>query len=312
MNRFAKQLTLLAIAEIAIYLSVLLAIGFRGWLIIPLIVILIVNARLMIVLSTFAIAWFKRAQRPPDMRINWIQTLQLIGLELWAMLVLFSGLHLLEPWLGTRAPSTKQSGIPILFIHGFFSNGAYWWAMHRYLRKQHVTHLFTLNLSAIFTDIDTFAEEVQQRVELICATTGSPKVILVGHSMGGLIARAYFYRHGGRERVAKIITLGSPHQGTFLAYLMGGTNVRQMRLRNPWLSQLNALPSPPIPITSIYSYHDDFIVPQEGSILAGSKNLAVAGVGHLAMSFSKKFQKLVTQEILEMGDTLTNNEDKLS
>ncbi len=51
------------------------------------------------------------------------------------------------------------------------------------------------------------------------------KVALVGHSLGGVVARAYLQQYDPQaERVAKVITLGSPHQGAVQAYeaLAGG------------------------------------------------------------------------------------------
>jgi len=51
------------------------------------------------------------------------------------------------------------------------------------------------------------------------------KAVLVGHSMGGLVARAFVTFEGGDKFVRTIVTLGSPHQGTlksskFLEYLL--------------------------------------------------------------------------------------------
>jgi len=301
MKNFSLQVFILLIVELAIYSSFLLSKGINVRFIVPLTMMILAGSRLLIVLTAFTISWVKRAPRPPLMQINFVQTLRLIVHEWIAMLILFLFLIPLERWLGLRNPKDpkNQMKLPVLFIHGIFSNGGYWWALHRYLHQRQLTHLFTLNISPIFADIDSFAVEVKNRVEQICVETGASQVILVGHSMGGLIARAYFHHHGGKERIAKIITLGSPHHGTFFAYWMGGKNIRQMRPNNDWLNQLNALPSSTVPTISIYSYHDDFIVPQDSSILPDATNIAIAGVGHLAMGFSKEFQQQVYQEIVK-------------
>jgi hypothetical protein len=42
--------------------------------------------------------------------------------------------------------------------------------------------------------------------------TGAPKVDLVAHSFGGLVARAYLAKHGP-DKVDRLITLGTPHKG---------------------------------------------------------------------------------------------------
>jgi hypothetical protein len=104
--------------------------------------------------------------------------------------------------------------------------------------------------------------------------------------MGGLACRAYLRRHG-TEKVARLITLGSPHHGTLLAPMGLGPNARQMRTDSPWLKALVA-PLPPAAV-SIYSCHDNYVFPQQAcSTLEGAANVAIGGVSHLGMAFSPR------------------------
>src|SRR3712207_8824925 len=48
-------------------------------------------------------------------------------------------------------------------------------------------------------------------IERICAQTGHDQVHVVGHSLGGLIARYHAQRPGGAERLRSLVTLGPPH-----------------------------------------------------------------------------------------------------
>ena len=41
-------------------------------------------------------------------------------------------------------------------------------------------------------------------------------VVIVGHSMGGLVARAALAHKGG-ERIARVVQLGAPNKGTFVS-----------------------------------------------------------------------------------------------
>ena len=52
---------------------------------------------------------------------------------------------------------------------------------------------------------------------------------LIGHSLGGLIARYYVQCLGGDERVHTLVTLGTPHGGTATAYLRARPAGRQLR-----------------------------------------------------------------------------------
>jgi pimeloyl-ACP methyl ester carboxylesterase len=62
----------------------------------------------------------------------------------------------------------------------------------------------------------------------VLATTGADKVVLLGHSMGGLAIREYLqntenWQSDGRHHVAKLITIGTPHGGSDLG--SGGLNI---------------------------------------------------------------------------------------
>ena len=59
------------------------------------------------------------------------------------------------------------------------------------------------------------AEDLKRAVERILAPHGpSAKVHLIGHSMGGLDARYMIARLGMADRVAGLVTIGTPHLGT--------------------------------------------------------------------------------------------------
>ena len=57
-------------------------------------------------------------------------------------------------------------------------------------------------------------------MEQLVAETGYERMHVVGHSLGGLIARYYVTRLGGDERVHTLVTLGTPHSGTYSAYAL--------------------------------------------------------------------------------------------
>lgn len=60
---------------------------------------------------------------------------------------------------------------------------------------------------------------VKKAIERVLALTGKDKVILVGHSMGGLASREYIqnsynWQSDGQHHVAKLLTMGTPHGGS--------------------------------------------------------------------------------------------------
>ena len=140
--------------------------------------------------------------------------------------------------------------------------------------------------------------QLAARIDELLAATGRAQVVLVTHSMGGLAARAYLRRHGG-GKVARVITLGAPHHGSMHAHLGAGQNAREMEPGSPWLTALAAAETAGVaaPLLSIYSHHDDFVTPQSGAAHPRARNVPLAGIGHVAMHFSRVVRTLVLREI---------------
>jgi triacylglycerol esterase/lipase EstA (alpha/beta hydrolase family) len=111
--------------------------------------------------------------------------------------------------------------------------------------------------------------------------------LLVCHSMGGLAARAWLRQAEAAAQVERVITIATPHQGTWMARFSRLRNGRQMRARSEWLQQLardearRTLP----PFTCWYSNCDNIVFPASTATLAGADNRLVAGAAHVELAF---------------------------
>ena len=65
--------------------------------------------------------------------------------------------------------------------------------------------------------IDQRAEGLSNHVNNVLVSTGSQKVNIIAHSMGGLDARHMIVDNGMADRVATLTTIGTPHLGTPVA-----------------------------------------------------------------------------------------------
>lgn len=284
--------------EIAVISFLFWLVGFVLWASLVLAIVLIILIRIWLSLVSFAIAWWFQARQSNVQLLTFREGSNLVLREIAAFLKLFFIFHALEPLLNKHdelpAPAPEKD-IPILFVHGFLSNAGFWVAFKRNFRNKGMCSLFTINLDPMTNDIDDYAEQLARRVEQVYTLVGQKKLILIGQSMGGLVCRAYLAKYGDTY-VRKIITLGSPHQGTLMAYLLHGRNLRQMRPNNDWLVCLNTKKTP-VPITTHYSVHDNIIVPYDGARLAGAREYTFRGLGHLSMAFSTEMMNSVLTDI---------------
>ncbi|MEU2493033.1 alpha/beta fold hydrolase [Streptomyces sp. NPDC007883] len=186
-------------------------------------------------------------------------------------------------------PTRPSQHPPAVLLHGFVDNRSVFVLLRRSLVRQGGRHVESLNYSPLTCDIRTAAELLGRHVEEICARTGRQRVDIVGHSLGGLIARYYVQRLGGDHRVRTLVTLGTPHAGTSVAPLASAHPiVRQMRPGSAVIEELQ-LPAPGCRtrFVSFWSDLDQIMVPLETARLEHPdlivRNVRVSGIGHLAL-----------------------------
>src|ERR1044072_338811 len=128
---------------------------------------------------------------------------------------------------------------PVVLLHGFIDNRSVFVLLRRSLAQHGRQQIESLNYSPLTCDIRTAAELLARHIEGICERPGSERVDIVGHSLGGLIARYYVQRLGGDTRVRTLVTLGTPHSGTRAVPLAHAHPiVRQMRPGSELLEEL--------------------------------------------------------------------------
>lgn len=111
---------------------------------------------------------------------------------------------------------------PVLLIHGFLGSSKDWIYQRERLIAAGRKNVFTINLGNPLNSIDTYAKRVDDLVNEIKALTGRNDIIVVGHSMGGLVARQWRYKYGTDTDVRDIVTIGTPLKGTYAAWLSLG------------------------------------------------------------------------------------------
>lgn len=192
-----------------------------------------------------------------------------------------------QPW--AIAPPTWQPAtggvpkIPVVLVHGFMCNHRIWDDMANALRANGHP-VFAVDLEPLFASIDNYTPIVENAVKEICRQTGASRVALVGHSMGGLAIRAWM-RSFGSDRVARILTLGTPHAGTRVGPFFKTANGTQMGWKSQWLADLAASESDAVRALKRIAItpQDNIVYPQRAQVLQGITPTAFDGIGHVQM-----------------------------
>ena len=242
---------------------------------------------LVLALEGVAAAWLNRLDEAP--RAGWRD---LLGAWWQEVLVAPQVFLWRQPFRWASLPDSEEpsgSGTPaVVFIHGFVCNRGLWLPWMQRLRDQGVPYV-SINLEPVFGSIDDYAHSISEGVRRAHALTGAPPM-LVCHSMGGLAARVWLASEP-QTPVHRVVTIGSPHRGTWLGRFSRVANGRQMRLGGDWLLALQAREAQISPSHTYarfvcwYSNADNIVFPASTATLPGADNRLLPGAAHVAMAF---------------------------
>jgi triacylglycerol lipase len=246
----------------------------------------------------FVVAWHNQHEQPGvrhSRRRDWLVAyVREAGLSI-------SEFYWLMPFrAGFRvpAPLAPVQALPIILIHGYGCNrglwlpAAHWFAAHGY-------RVSAISLAPLHCRIDEYVPAVAAEVARVRTATGAAQVALVGHSMGGLVARAYLREceaRGEDPALAALVTLGTPHCGTHIAQIGVGENARQMRYQSPWVQQLgHRQSSRAVTASAICSLQDNIVSrPFEQRLpVAGARTILVRRQGHMSLAASRRILAIV-------------------
>lgn len=194
-----------------------------------------------------------------------------------------------------HAEADQLAGAPgqcgVIFVHGLMCNRGFWAPWMRRAKAMGVPCM-AVNLEPVFASIDHYAPVIEAAVVRMHAATGRPP-FLICHSMGGLAARAWLRASGARDRVARVVTIATPHAGTWLARFGHGPSSGQMALSSEWLQALahGETAQDHAAFTCWYSDCDNIVFPVSTAALAGADNRMVPGQAHVALAFHARVMR---------------------
>ena len=254
------------------------------------------------VLVTFALSGGFRGRKA-------IPVIKTIAGEILVSLYLYSYAQVFRPifyrifyrikgWLSARVDAPR-TGPVIVLVHGFVCNSGLWGPMLRHLRNSGFVRVHAVDLDPFDRSMTQSLAEFEASLNKIMQLENARgEAILIGHSMGGVLARVFQNRHP--DRILAAISIGAPHAGTDLARLVSTIEAGPARPDTRWLVEFNAALAAErdtklLPALNIWSDSDNIVYPQGNAALNTSVDCRLNGIGHLHLAFSKSALNHVTE-----------------
>ncbi|MBL7992120.1 MAG: alpha/beta fold hydrolase [Candidatus Kapabacteria bacterium] len=185
----------------------------------------------------------------------------------------------------------------IVFVHGIFNTGRVFALMVRDARKYgFIPHAPSLTRADGRASLSELAQQIHTVVE--SSVPAGERCLLVGFSMGGIVARHYLQALGGRDRVERFVAIGSPHSGSIMAFGMPSRyfpGCADMRPRSTFLRQLHETEHllDGLPRLALYTPSDTMIVPPRSAQWSGVETHNVGLHFHPFMPYSRRVRNAV-------------------
>jgi triacylglycerol esterase/lipase EstA (alpha/beta hydrolase family) len=200
------------------------------------------------------------------------------------------GRHLVQlPLLSYSLLSSKEEVMvagkpdgyrPVVFVHGLGGSRGDFLAMATHFWLNGRRRLYRIYFAPDQT-IPAMSRSLSSFVRQVARLNREEQVDIVAHSLGGVVARLALVEGGLSRRVATLITLGSPHQGTHSARYANTRTIRDLRPGSRLLTRLAKRPWPrSVRGISFWSRNDLMIVPAESAIAPGTKPIEVTPFTH--------------------------------
>lgn len=249
-------------------------------------------------------AMFHAARRPATYAGQFREVAStLVTMGMWPLGFADSGLAGVESLVG------KESSVetPVLLVHGFGANKSNWLFLRRYLEQAGFGRIHALNYNALGADIPTLAEMCAARAAELQDRFGVDRVHVVGHSLGGVVAR-YAVQVTGLRGADVCITIASPHggvrlarYGSPLALVSPLASGLQLRPDSKVMTQLRTTARPLGTRFVAYYSNLDLLVPARRAMILEphleATNILVKDQGHLSIMFSRRLAQSVVDQL---------------
>ena len=191
---------------------------------------------------------------------------------------------------------------PVILVHGLYHNASAWILFRRRLKVAGFRNVYTLNYSSFRTSFPELLARLDALISDVTSHFPDQQVLLVGHSLGGLLAYAYCLHHPASRKIAGLATLGTPFHGSRVAALGPGKLAQSIIFHGPLSEEINtptaAFSFSPL---ALYSPVDNMVLPFEALVPKDRswRHELTPPVSHVAMLYHAGTASKVIQYLNE-------------
>jgi len=189
----------------------------------------------------------------------------------------------------------------VVLVHGFLATAGVFRPLRARLERDAGARVATFS-HAPGLGVRRIAQQLAGIVDRIPHGT---RIHLVGHSLGGVVARWYVQEMGGHERVAQTIAIATPFGGARLAERFRVFVGNDLHAASDVLTRLREGTGrgAAVPHLSIAGTEDRMVFPTERARLSSGELVVLDGRGHNQLLFDKEAIDLVVSRVtgLERG-----------
>lgn len=207
-----------------------------------------------------------------------------------------------RPTLRRIAPAEHLT----VFIHGYMASAGVFHPLADHLARR---GLATWQLHFNYMPTGSVAQLARRLDALVRAVHPRGPVSIVGHSLGGLVAR--YYRQVLGRRVDRMVCLATPHRGTTRAQRWASLPLaREIAPGSATLQLLDATADRlhGTRVCSIVAESDTLVTPVDSAVLDGHEVVRLPGVAHLSILFDEKAWWHVARVLAEPTSSVDGSE----
>jgi pimeloyl-ACP methyl ester carboxylesterase len=213
---------------------------------------------------------------------------QLIGAE---RLALLRQAVLVPRDLADVIPVVRANDDVVVLVHGFFASAGVFRPLRARLEREATARVATFT-HAPGAGVRRIAHKLATVIERI---PRSARVTIVGHSLGGIVARWYVQEMGGHARVAQTVSFASPFCGVPVPALLVGADLHRdsdllRRIRE-------GAPACAVPHTSVVAGDDTVVEGAETACLGIGDVFVLPGRGHNELLFDDEAARIVMKRL---------------